>query len=233
MGAGTKAATNNNNTTTHVNNNNRRIISAMFTRDYPMLRIKDGNTGKHVKVGVQGGFLIIRPNITIFNELCQLVLQGNFDAGWYEPDPVRPDKKKVHYPGFYGAAQVQGLLAFYYGHVNRNQTVELNRCVVNNMVDNPRAYDGGAPVCITGQTDAECQDCRLFNISNIYTAHFTFCSKPSHCHTAMTSPQPLCYALHSEWHRIRYDLETTVLNDHHENLTSILKKLAMGKNGKY
>jgi hypothetical protein len=224
----TIAANNSNATSTITNGENstasrRRVVSAMFTRDYPMLPIKDGHTDKHVKVGVQGGFLMIRPNVTVFNELCQLILQGNFETGWYEVDPANPDKKKVHYPGFYGAAQVQGLLAFYYGHVNPNQTVELNRCVVNNMVDDPRVddhrVDNNGSVCITGQADADCQDCRLFNISDIYTAHFTFCAKPSHCHQGMFSPQPLCYALHSEWHRIRYDLETVLLSSDDEVAT--------------
>ena len=63
-------------------------IQAFFTRDY--LMVDEGK--KHV--GVQGGFVVIRPNVTAFEEFRQIILEGNFVAGggW--------DGK---YGGYYGA----------------------------------------------------------------------------------------------------------------------------------
>lgn len=62
-------------------------IESMFTRDYPM-----GQPGREpAKVGMQGGFWIVRPNQTAFDEMVALVKQGNFQGGWYDG--------KVHFPG--------------------------------------------------------------------------------------------------------------------------------------
>ena len=62
-------------------------IESMFTRDYPM-----AHPGREtVKVGMQGGFWIVRPNQTAFDEMVGLIKQGNFEGGWYDG--------KVHYPG--------------------------------------------------------------------------------------------------------------------------------------
>ena len=64
-------------------------IETMFTRDYPMA--KPGQQA--VKVGMQGGFLIVRPNQTAFDELVGLIRQGNFKNGWHD------GTGNVHYPG--------------------------------------------------------------------------------------------------------------------------------------
>lgn len=64
-------------------------IETMFTRDYPM-----APPGRPVeKVGMQGGFLIVRPNQTAYDELVHLIRQGNFKGGWHD------ETGKVHYPG--------------------------------------------------------------------------------------------------------------------------------------
>lgn len=62
-------------------------IESMFTRDYPM-----AHPGREpVKVGMQGGFWIVRPNQTAFDEMVAIIKQGNFQGGWFDG--------KVHYPG--------------------------------------------------------------------------------------------------------------------------------------
>eukprot|EP00527_Entomoneis_sp_CCMP2396_P008626 CAMPEP_0198155024 /NCGR_PEP_ID=MMETSP1443-20131203/68917_1 /TAXON_ID=186043 /ORGANISM="Entomoneis sp., Strain CCMP2396" /LENGTH=421 /DNA_ID=CAMNT_0043821753 /DNA_START=262 /DNA_END=1528 /DNA_ORIENTATION=+ len=101
----------------------KRRIHSFFTRDYPM-----GNpTMKVEHFGVQGGFWIVRPNLTAFEEFKHLIIEGNFSSGWYDAD--------TKYPGFYGAAMIQGLVGFFYGHIHPNQAVELNRCSFNNMAE--------------------------------------------------------------------------------------------------
>jgi hypothetical protein len=76
----------------------------------------------------QGGFAVLRPNRTIYDEIRQIVLRGNFDdaSGW------------IHRSGastgiFWGATTFQGLLPYYfqigtldrYGRIGRNAFVLL------------------------------------------------------------------------------------------------------------
>ena len=137
-------------------------IETMFTRDYPM----GAHKRPSVRVGMQGGFWIVRPNQTAFDELLGIIRQGNFEGGWYDGN--------VHYPGFYGAAMIQGLIGFYYGHYHPGQAVELDRCIHNQMVDNPTDKQDRCFI----QVDGHCRDCRVENVTDVYSAHFTFCFKP-------------------------------------------------------
>jgi hypothetical protein len=185
------------------NENVTHPVNAFFTRDYPM--VLPGRQAK--RVGIQGGFFMVRPDRRVFDEFCSIIMSGQFvpGPGWGGP--------KLGYGWFYGAAQIQGLLPYFYGHFHPKTSIELNRCYYNQMADRPR-YEG---VCMTGGKN--CQDCRDTNIQDIYSAHYTLCQKPWLC------PSPdykwlnekvwkgrqgeLCMKLHHEWHRIRNDLEQT------------------------
>jgi hypothetical protein len=140
-------------------------IETMFTRDYPMS--KPNRAAE--KVGMQGGFWIVRPNQTAYDELVEHIREGNFQSGWFDG--------KTKYPGFYGAAMIQGLIAFYYGHYHPGQAIELDRCTHNQMVDPPRSEKGGGG-CFVPVPEDQCRDCRLGNVTDVYSAHFTFCIKP-------------------------------------------------------
>lgn len=74
----------------------------------------------------------------------------------------------------YGAPMIQGLVGFYYGHYHPGQIVELDRCIHNQMVDDPTTNSGECFVPVNGQ----CRDCRKQNLTDVYSAHFTFCGKP-------------------------------------------------------
>lgn len=78
---------------------------------------------------------------------------------------------------------IQGLIAFYYGHYHPGQAVELNRCIHNNMADNPRSNNRQ---CLSPTVNGECVDCRLQPMQDIYSVHFTFCQKPV-CSSAVDS----------------------------------------------
>eukprot|EP00984_Skeletonema_dohrnii_P026748 scaffold16142_cov87-Skeletonema_dohrnii-CCMP3373.AAC.1 len=56
---------------------NKRI-DAFYTRDYNMI-----NPGGEKYAGVQGGFLMLRPDEDVFAEYVDLVLQGNYIDGKY------------------------------------------------------------------------------------------------------------------------------------------------------
>jgi hypothetical protein len=67
-------------------------IDAFFTRDYNMI-----NPGKKYP-GFQGGFLVVRPSLEVFEEYRAVILEGNFvgGAGW-----------NGTFGGYWGAQQIQ------------------------------------------------------------------------------------------------------------------------------
>jgi hypothetical protein len=169
-------------------------INAYFTRDYNMLT--HAGFRKPIETSMQGGFMVVRPNVTVFQEYLNIILEGKYEAGqgWGAPE--------LRFGGTYGAAQIQGLVTYYYGHFYPGTAVELNRCIYNNMVDNPRDKHGK---CLSPQQDAPCEDCRLTNISEVVTTHFTECQKPWWCHGH--HKQDLCHQTHREWFKVRMELE--------------------------
>ncbi len=177
-------------------NSNWSNINAFFTRDYNMRP-----AGKK-PVGVQGGFLIVRPSYQVFQEYQSIIKEGNFDShkGW----------GNLGYQ-FYGAMTFQGIIPYYYDVIAPNTSIELNRCVYNAMADNPRdkrtvnnKVDGK---CRDGRVD--CEDCRERDVSEVRTAHFTLCQKPWEClsHEHDMLQHRLCRKLFGEWYKVRADLE--------------------------
>lgn len=162
-------------------------LDAYFTRDYNMV-----NPG-HKHAGVQGGFLIVKPNMFAFHEYVSIVLEGRFfqGSGW----------EGKGYGGYFGAQQIQGICSFYYDYRHPGTAVELNKCYYNAMADEARQKSSGK--CRDGRE--ECQDCTITPIEDIYSVHFTLCSKPWKCPIAGTSG--ICAKFHKEWFRIRKDLE--------------------------
>ncbi len=163
-----------------------KSIDAYFTRDYNM--IYPG----HKHVGVQGGFLVVKPSMDAFHEYVDIVLEGKFvkGAGW-----------DGTYGGYFGAQQIQGICSYFYDARHPGTGVELNRCYYNNMADEPRQTSSGK--CRDGRDN--CQDCRDTRIEEIKSVHFTLCSKPWKC--PAWHKGSICAKFHSEWFRIREDLD--------------------------
>jgi hypothetical protein len=144
-------------------------IEATFTRDYnivaPNRRYKP----------IQGGLLVFRPSLETYQDFQQILRQGDFRNGTGWGGVVGP---------FYGAMTIQGILPYYYDYLKGgNKSVELNRCVYNNMADNPRNKKTINNVvhgkCKTGQRD--CEDCRTRPPKDVVNFHFTCCMKPWWC----------------------------------------------------
>jgi len=173
-------------------------VNAFFTRDYNMVG------PKRMYKPVQGGFLVLRPDMSVYDEFVEVIKKGDFrkNGGW--GGLVGP---------FYGSMTFQGLIPYYYDVLHENEAVELSRCIYNQMADNPKdkrtVDDIPQGACRTNQE--ECEDCRNRPVEDIVTAHFTLCQKPWLClpqdHDIIQ--QRLCHKLHHEWHRIRRDLEQT------------------------
>lgn len=167
-------------------------IDAYFTKDYNMI-----NPG-HKHPGVQGGFLVVKPNMNAYHEYVNIVKEGKFfgPSGW----------ERTGYGGYFGAQQIQGICSFYYGYKHPGTGVELNRCYYNAMADAPRQSSSGK--CRDGRE--ECQDCRETPIEEVKSVHFTLCSKPWKCPLWVGqngATKNICAEFHQEWFRIREDLE--------------------------
>jgi hypothetical protein len=184
-------------------------IDAFFTRDYGMIQMP-GRRKPH-QIGVQGGFLVVRPNMTDFKQYIEIILEGNYTEtqGWGEG---------LKYGGYYGAGTIQGLAAMFYSHLHPERAVELNRCIYNNMADAPypKKYDTKQfshmkPYpCISLQE--VCEDCRKTPIDDIASIHLTNCLKPWHCHPPSRVPL-LCVQHWYEWYRMRYLFEAKRRNE--------------------
>jgi len=170
-----------------------RQIDAYFTRDYNMLSFSGYR--KHFETSIQGGFMVVRPNTTVFQEYVDIILEGQYDAGvgWGAP--------KLRFGGTYGAAQIQGLVSYYYGHVHPGTAVELNRCIYNTMVDKPT---DDKDKCLAPREDGYCEDCRKTNISEVVSTHYTICQKPWWC---PDHDEELCRETLQKWFKIRWELE--------------------------
>ena len=142
-------------------------VGIAFTHDY-----STAPAGKRqYEYNIQGGFLIVRPNQTTFDELKAIVLKGNFNDGWYDRS------LKLKHRRWYGGETIQGLLAFYYRAYQAPQALELDRCVHNAMSE-PSHDKWGNCFSITNFTTAECHtDCQTMNLSDIYSIHYTNCGK--------------------------------------------------------
>lgn len=169
---------------------------AFYTVDYNMV-------GPAVKYKpVQGGFLVIRPDLKVYEEYREIVRKGDFrdKHGW--GGLVGP---------FHGSMTFQGIVPYYYNVLHPGQAIELNRCIYNQMCDNPRTEKTVNDVvrgkCRTGQDD--CEDCRAVAVSSVVTTHYTLCQKPWLClpHSQDQIQHRLCRELTHEWYKIRSDLE--------------------------
>jgi hypothetical protein len=172
-------------------------VNAFFTYDYNMVQ-------PHVQYKpVQGGFLVLRPSLQVYQEYKDIVLKGDFrqNKGW--GGLVGP---------FYGSMTFQGIVPYYYNVLKEGkQSVELNRCIYNQMADNPRTgktvNDQVSGKCRTNTET--CEDCRERPIQDIVTTHYTLCQKPWWCvpHNANNLQHRLCRQLTHVWYQVRSELE--------------------------
>jgi len=145
--------------------------SMLYTSDYGMA------TGRPSVPPVQGGFFVVKPSLTVFDALVETVREGHYTQGrgWGDRNTGR----------FYGGMTIQGLLPYFYAfRAPPEASIELDRCIYNNMVENPR--------------------CKEISPALIKNAHFTTCQKPWNC--PRSHVQPNCEFLHGVWRGYRYNL---------------------------
>ncbi len=202
-------------------------IDAAFTRDYNSV-VKPR---LDAPVGYQGGFLVVRPDLQVLERYRSILQKGEFLL-----NPRRGWGGK--HGGFYGDLTFQGILPYYYEdvapqweaedeeekEVGHNE-IELNRCIYNQMADNPRKSTYKFPratpldpkamgfrdtnICRDGRKDCSDTDCQRTHPKDSITAHFTFSGKPWDCSVgnAGTVAHDTCIGLLREWFSIRRELE--------------------------
>ena len=110
-----------------------RPIDAAFTRDYNSVI----DPGVNSSVGIQGGFLVVRPDLEVLERFRTILQRGEFVLG----QGKNRDGWGGKHGGFTGDATFQGILPYYYEDVapeGQHNEVELDRCIYNQMADNPR-----------------------------------------------------------------------------------------------
>jgi hypothetical protein len=166
-------------------------LDFLYTRDY----LQRSHITKNPKrYGVQGGFFVAKPSLTILNEMTQTILRGNYERGlgW----------GLLKYGGYWGSSQIQGFLSYFYGEIHPKYAMELNRCIYNTMVDDPPQADGA---CRTGEL--ECEDCRETPFTSMVSVHLTTCWKPWLCPTLKPPHPERCKEVHRAWFELRQSLE--------------------------
>lgn len=106
-------------------------INAFCAKDCNMMP-----AGKESRVGIQGGFFVVRPNIAARNELVNMVRSGQHwpgrsveSSGWFQSGCG---------PHAWGSMTIQGLLACCFDQVAHKTSVELHQCKHNQIADDPR-----------------------------------------------------------------------------------------------
>jgi hypothetical protein len=174
-------------------------INMIYTTDYAMVSPK-----RKIKP-VQGGFLVMRPNQTVYEELRDIVRKGDYrDKGGWGGKSGK----------FWGSMTFQGLLPYYYKILHPGQAVELNRCIYNNMCSKPREEKSVNNTLLPGDCftqEEDCEDCRARPVKEIVSTHFTVCQKPWMCmrHWKDSINHRLCRSLHGEWFTARSEMETS------------------------
>jgi hypothetical protein len=169
-------------------------IQLLFTKDYNMVGPKRPDKP------FQGGFFVLKPNLGVYQEFVNIVKEGDYHikGGW---------GKKVG--PFYGGMTIQGLLPYFFEYLHPGHAVELNRCVYNNMSDNPMVESNNKTNhCRTNQET--CEDCRLRPKEDVVTFHYTICRKPWFClsyDNQLGQYFRLCREMFHEWYVYRSELE--------------------------
>jgi hypothetical protein len=162
----------------------------------------------------QGGFAILKPNVTIYEEIMDIVREGKWSKrlGW--------GTDEAHTGGFYGVETFQGLIPYYF-HVLKtkpSRVVELNWCRYNHMNIRPKENVTDPETNVTKETcwnnRNHCEDCRDRKLEDLSSVHFTICQKPWWCEPHDVNPKQddkkrLCHQVHQMWFQWRSELEAS------------------------
>ena len=102
--------------------------------------------------------------------------------------------------------------------------MELNRCIYNQMRDNPKGKVKKTNEERCRDNRDTCEDCRETPVSKIKSAHFTICQKPWVCPHGLIMRDAGCRELHQKWFDTRLSFENTFGLASQDNSTKGLLK---------
>jgi hypothetical protein len=143
--------------------------------------------------------------LTICGDIVQIILKGDFDrsSGWKHAASGASTGIS------WGAATFQGLIPYYFQILNPRRALDLDHCLHNNMnlPRSERLTIGNDTVDYCFAPD--CQDCRDYNIRDLYSVHFASCLRPWTCqrHGGDNPKTSLCRDAHRAWFEHRAELE--------------------------
>jgi len=172
-------------------------INAFFTRDY------QSSLPWQKNAGVQSGFLVVRPSQRVYHQYINIILEGNYKIGYDN----QCGWGGLGYGGFPGAKTFRGVVAYFYGEIDRGTAVELDVCKWNqiagkvfwtgglgsqkfraeNIECNRYSHDDNNKLRLPGQpklTNTGCDDCSITPIDQPKTVHYSACKKPWSCPTS-------------------------------------------------
>jgi len=201
-------------------------IGAFITRDWGQV------APEKFPPAYQAGFIVARRDPSVKDEMVEVIKEGNYTAGWGEGFGWAG----TGHGGYVGAMAMQGLVAYYYDHVRKDNAVELNQCRHNHMGMDVRyrhppnytpryvkkEFIGGCRNALE-----YCEDCMVTDFENIYSVHYTMCRKPWQCiakpddgitdckkgkclDTNVVNVEH-CYEVIKEWHKLRTEVEEELL----------------------
>ena len=193
-------------------------IQAYLTRDYHQ-------TIPGRKSAFQAGFIVLRPDMEVFEEYLETIREGNYVEGFSRENGWGGKG----YGGVVGAMAMQGLPAYYYDEIRPNTTVELNGCRYNHM--GADVLYRNVPNFINKYKDLHgkcrrnvegCEDCQYTDLSLVKNIHFTNCRKPWNCRGVSggtgtggidprTADYEHCMEVIHTWHEMRTDLEDKIV----------------------
>lgn len=189
-------------------------IGAFLTRDWPQVV-----PGKW-PAGYQAGFLVARRDPSVMKEVVEVIKEGDYTEGW----GWEYGWGKKGYGGWIGAMAMQGVMAYYYDHIRKDNAVELNQCLYNHM----GMYTRHKGKCRNGLDT--CEDCTKTKMEDIYNMHYTMCRKPFLCQATGSSNGKKegggrgsalntrsvdvhhCLEMASKWHTLRTRLESSLFS---------------------
>ena len=191
-------------------------VDAVMTRDW-------GQVMPGRRALFQAGFLVTRPDQTVFDKIVDVIKEGNYVEGFSRENGWGGKG----YGGLVGAMAAQGLLAYVYDIILPGTWMELNQCRYNHMgmdvlYRSQPSFRPGHAKRGKCRNDLEyCEDCMHTNVTKIFNIHFTQCRKPWNCIGIGDKEEGAgkesipedsvhldhCMELISIWHSFRTDLE--------------------------
>ncbi|ETO23990.1 hypothetical protein RFI_13169 [Reticulomyxa filosa] len=155
-----------------------QVITAKSPNEPYILGWTHGATAEIGNELMNGGFLVVRPNMQDYNNIIDILLEGDFrndGTAW----------RGSNVAWTYGGRTIQGVVPYYYFQVRPDMHVELPRCKYNNM--------------------AEIERCRRWYIEDVLINHFTWCQKPWTC---ADQDVIICQHFTQKWWKFHRQLET-------------------------